>query len=85
MNVSIESRLAQIEERNHRVELDKAWETSWARRLFLTFMTYLLLGLYMWMIEITRPWLNSIIPAAGFFISTLTIEWAKKRWIAAKS
>ena len=78
---SFESRLALIEARNKRVELDKAWETSWTRRLLLTLFTYLALGLYLWAIDISRPWLNSIVPAVGFMISTLTMPWIKDRWI----
>lgn len=78
---SFESRLAHIEARNKHVELDKAWETSWTRRLLLTFFTYLALGIYMWAIDIPRPWLSSIVPAVGFMISTLTMPWIKSKWI----
>ncbi len=80
-NPSIESRVNQLEARNKRVELDKAWETSWTRRLLLTLFTYLALGLYLWAIDIPRPWLNSIVPAVGFMISTLTMPWIKQKWI----
>ncbi|MCR4313776.1 MAG: hypothetical protein NUV84_00835 [Candidatus Uhrbacteria bacterium] len=78
---SLESRLAQIESRNQRVELDKAWETSWTRRLLLTLFTYLALGIYMWTIGISRPFLNSIVPAVGFMISTFTLPWLKQQWM----
>lgn len=78
---SFESRLVQIEFRNQRVELDKAWETSWTRRLWLTLFTYFALGLYMWAIDIPRPWLNSIVPAVGFMISTFTMPWLKSKWV----
>jgi hypothetical protein len=83
-NQSIEQRLEIIEERNKRVELDKAWETSWVRRILLTFFTYLALGIYMWAVDIPRPWINSIVPAVGFMISTFTIPWLKARWIAGR-
>jgi hypothetical protein len=33
---TIEQRLAAIEERNQRVELDKKWETSWVRRISMS-------------------------------------------------
>lgn len=78
---SFESRLTHIESRNKRVELDKAWETSWTRRLLLTLFTYLALGIYMWTIDIPRPWQSSIVPAVGFMISTLTMPWFKRKWI----
>lgn len=77
---ALESRVARIEARNRSVELDKAWETSWARRLLLTFFTYIALGIYMWAIDISRPFLNSIVPAVGFMISTFTMPWLKSKW-----
>ena len=82
---TFEERLARIEARNKNVELDKAWETSLARRVLLTLFTYLTLGLYMWAIDISRPFLNSIVPAVGFMISTFTMPWLKARWIEWKA
>jgi len=82
---TLEERLARIEARNKNVELDKAWETSLARRVLLTLFTYLTLGLYMWAIDISRPFLNSIVPAVGFMISTFTMPWLKARWIEWKA
>lgn len=32
----VEKRLREIEVRNKRVELDKAWETSWTRKIILS-------------------------------------------------
>lgn len=78
-------RLKAIEERNQRVELDKDWETSWVRRVLLTVFTYLALGIYLWAIGIPRPFLNSIVPAVGFMISTLSMPWMKARWIKRKT
>ena len=78
-------RLARIEARNKNVELDKAWETSWSRRFLLTLFTYLALGLYLWAIDISRPFLNSIVPALGFMISTFTMPWLKSHWIKRRT
>ncbi len=77
---SLEPRLQTIEARNKRVELDKAWETSWIRRLLLTLFTYLAVSLYFWALAISRPWLNAIVPAVGFMISTLTMPFFKELW-----
>jgi len=82
---TLEERLSSIEARNTNVELDKAWETSLMRRVLLTLFTYLALGLYMWAIDISRPFLNSIVPAVGFMISTFTMPWLKARWIGHNS
>lgn len=80
----IKKRLEKIEVRNRRVELDKTWETSWTRRLLVLTLTYTLIGLYMNIIDINRPWLNAVIPSLGFLLSTLTISWVKNLWLNTK-
>lgn len=78
---NIEQRIQKIENRNEKVETDKAWETSWTRRILLTLFTYLAIGVYLWAIKIARPWLNAIVPAVAFMISTLTMPFFKKIWL----
>jgi hypothetical protein len=78
---TVEQKIQKIEERNKNVEADKAWETSWTRRILLTLFTYLAIGVYLWVIEISRPWLNAIVPAVAFMISTLTMPFFKQVWI----
>lgn len=76
----LEERIRKIEERNKKVETDKAWETSWIRRGLVTLFTYLALGVYLWAIKLPRPWLNAIVPTIGFLLSTLTLPWFRKMW-----
>lgn len=78
----LEKRVSEIEKRNSRVELDKAWETSWFRRGLLMLFTYLSVGLYMQAIGIASPWLNAIIPSLGFLLSTLTLPFFKNLWMS---
>jgi hypothetical protein len=78
---NLEERVRIIEERNRRVEGDKAWEGSWTRRALLALFTYLAIGLYLWAIEIERPLVNAIVPTIGFMISTLTMPFFKKQWL----
>ena len=78
---NLEQKIQKIEERNQRVEIDKAWETSWARRILLTVFTYLAIGVYMWAIDIPRAWLNAVVPAVAFMLSMLTMPFFKKIWI----
>jgi len=40
----LEKKVATIEQRNARVEADKAWETSFARRGLLVLFTYFAVG-----------------------------------------
>jgi len=73
--------IARINERNRRVETDKAWETSYTRRVLLTIFTYLAIGLYLNAINIPNPWMNAVVPAVGFMLSTLTLPFFKRLWI----
>jgi hypothetical protein len=76
----LERRLAEIENRNRRVELDKSWETSKTRKFFVALFTYLSLALYMQAIGIDNPWLNAVIPTFGFFLSTLSLTYIRRVW-----
>ena len=76
----LEKRVAKIEERNKRVEKDKTWETSYTRRALLIIFTYLAIGFYMNAINISRPWLNAIVPSLAFWLSTLTLPFFRKVW-----
>ncbi len=73
-------RIEAVEERNRRVETGKEWETSWARRTLLVIFTYLAIGIYLWVIAVPRPWINAIVPAVAFMISTLTMPFFRKLW-----
>ncbi|MCL5410489.1 MAG: hypothetical protein M1324_01390 [Patescibacteria group bacterium] len=76
----IKKEIEQIKKRNLSVEADKAWETSWARRILISIFTYLAISLYMWSISINQPWLNAIVPTVGFLLSTLTLPFFKNIW-----
>ncbi|MGV8176247.1 MAG: hypothetical protein ACP5NX_00400 [Candidatus Bilamarchaeaceae archaeon] len=76
----LETEVEALKERNRRVEADKAWETSYTRRTILVIFTYLAVGLYLQAILIPNPWLNAIVPAVGFMLSTLTLPFFKDVW-----
>ena len=76
----LEKRVTKIENRNKKVEQDKAWETSYSRRILLIIFTYLTISLYMKFALNIEPWLNAIIPTLGFFLSTLTLPIFKTLW-----
>ena len=78
--MDIETEIAEIKERNRRVEIDKAWETSWTRRLFIGAATYIVASIWLVMIHDSYPWLKSFIPAIGYVFSTLSLPFIKARW-----
>jgi len=69
----LENRVRSLEKRNERVEGDKAWETSHTRKFIIAVFTYLAIAIYLYAINIPLPWLNAIVPTAGFLLSTLTL------------
>lgn len=77
----MEAEIKKIKERNKQVELDKAWETSNTRRLLLLVFTYLAIGAYLQAIKVADPWLNAVVPAIAFMLSTLTMPFFKKLWL----
>ena len=70
-----------ILERNKRVEVDKAWETSLTRRFILAVMTYIIIVVFLVLINAPYPYLTALVPAIGFILSTLTIPIIKRLWI----
>ena len=76
----LKKEITAIKNRNKRVEMDKAWEISWTRKLLLMIFTYLAISFYFRAINIDKPWLNAIVPSIGFLLSTLTLPFFKKIW-----
>lgn len=81
VKVDLEKRIKKIEERNKRVEGDKAWETSWLRRILVAILTYIVIVIFFYMAGLPKPWINSIVPAVAFILSTLTLGLFKKIWL----
>ena len=80
MKKDYEKRLAAIEIRNQRVELDKAWETSWTRRLSIATLTYAVIVIYLSVIHNNAPFINAAVPVVGFLLSTLFLRRIKEFW-----
>jgi len=77
----LEAKVKGIEERNAKVEGDKAWEINYARRGLLTLFTYIAMGVYLQAIGVPDPWLNAVVPAVAFMLSTLTMPFFKRMWL----
>ena len=74
-------RIAKIEKRNKRVETDKAWETSWTRRICIMVLTYLVVVAYSYIIrECDNIVLSSLVPVLGFLLSTLSVKAVRRLW-----
>lgn len=74
MKADLEARISAIEARNKKVEADKAWETSWARRLSIAALTYAVVVIYLSVINNDAPFINALVPVVGFLLSTLVMS-----------
>lgn len=77
----MEHDIREIQERNRRVELEKAWETSLTRRGIIAIITYVVA--YLWLVNIgnEKALQNALVPFLGYLFSTWSIPVVKKWWI----
>ena len=79
--MEIEKEIVQIKQRNKRVEQDKAWETSWTRRICIMILTYIVVIIYSYLIRRTNKIaLSSLVPVIGFTLSTLSLKLIRRIW-----
>ena len=73
--------IEQIQQRNSRVELDKAWETSKTRKALIAGLTYITVCVFLIAIGNDSPFINGLVPVGGFLLSTLSLTSAKQWWV----
>ena len=80
-NKELEQEIIKIKERNKKVETDKAWETSWTRKICIMILTYIVVIIYSYVIRnIDNIFLSSLVPVIGFTLSTLSLRLVRKIW-----
>lgn len=77
----LKQEITTLKERNARVEADKAWETSYARKVSIALVTYVVVATFLFVADFPRPFVGALVPVAGFLLSTLSISLLKKLWI----
>jgi hypothetical protein len=81
----IKNDIAEIKERNRRVEADKAWETSMTRKILIAILTYIVIVIFFYFAELSNPFINAIVPTVGFVLSTLSVPLFKKWWLGRQT
>ncbi len=81
---NIELELKKIKERNKKVELDKAWETSFTWKIIIAVLTYIVVTIFFYFARLPKPLINAIVPSMAFVLSTLSLPIFKKIWIVNK-
>lgn len=77
----LELEIEKIKKRNQKVELDKARETSLARKFTIALLTYIVIVIFFTIAQLGNPFINAIVPTIGFLLSTISFDIFKKRRI----
>ena len=78
---NLEQEIQKLKQRNKKVEADKAWETSFERKVLVVVLTYVLISIVMYFLEIDKPLVNAIIPTCWYLLSTVSIWLLKNIYI----
>ena len=78
--MDFEKEIIKIQQRNKKVELDKAWETSKTRKVSIAVLTYFVMVLVMYSLKMSSPFIGAIIPTLGFTLSTFSLDFIKEYW-----
>lgn len=78
---SLQTQINEIKSRNARVEADKAWETSWTRRVTIVVLTYIVVLVIFVIARLPDPFVNAIVPSLAFVVSSLTMGGIKRWWL----
>lgn len=81
LSMNIEKEIKSILSRNKKVEAEKAWETSWQRKVLVIAITYTFMIFFMNLIWVEWVFMNALIPTIWFFLSTLSLGLLKKKYI----
>ncbi len=82
MQNSLDDALTAIQDRNKKVEIQKAWETSKTRRAFIAIVTYSTAYVYMtWGLDVPDAYLHAFVPTGGYLLSTFSLPIIKDLWI----
>lgn len=80
----LEDEIQKIKERNSKVEKDKAWETSWERKVLIGVLTYVVVATFFLFAGVNNPFVNAIVPALAFILSTASLPFLKNFWVKYK-
>jgi hypothetical protein len=81
----LEDAVKRLEERNRRVEGDKAWEVSLTRKLSVALLTYVVAVPVLLSIGSSKPFLDGLIPVIGYLLSTLSLPAIRRMCLSRRN
>ncbi len=79
--MDIEKEILEIKERNQKVEADKSWELSFARRIAISLFTYVVAEAWFLIIHEPNSWAKAFVPVVGYILSTLSLRTIRNLWM----
>lgn len=79
--MALKKEIDAIKQRNARVEADKAWETSIARRGILALATYIVVVIFLLIIHAENPFLAALVPAGAYLLQQYSMPFIKRYWL----
>ena len=76
----LETQMRLVIDRNSRVEINKAWETSKTRQISVSVATYFMMFFLFLVLGSTYPAVGACVPTAGFILSTLSLSFVRRFW-----
>lgn len=79
--LAIEKQIEQISARNSRVESEKSWEISKFRIFSICILTWIVISIVFWLINVNNYFMNALIPTIAFYISSQSLPLLKRIWV----
>ncbi len=76
----LKEEIQKLKARNLEKDQNKAWETSFIRKILIAVLTYFVMIILMGSIGVDDPEVNAIVPTLGFLLSTLSLSLVKSLW-----
>lgn len=77
----LKEEIDKIKGRNKRVETEKMWEISWTRKFLIALLTYFVISTFFLFAGVVNPFVNAIVPAMAFILSTASLPFFKNLWL----
>ena len=81
---ALEVEVAGLKDRNRRVEAEKAWETSPARKVLICVLTYAVIAVLFWSIGVEHYLSNALVPTVAYWLSTQSVPLVKRWWMGRR-
>lgn len=78
--MTLKKEIELIKARNARVEESKAWEVSKTRRGILALATYVVVVIFLLIINAENPYLAALVPAGAYLLQQYSMPFIKNFW-----